>query len=352
MLCAWGILCLACAVSVPPAGGPEDKAPPTVAASVPGADSTGVDPSSSIRIQFSEPMRQERVERLVVVHPPIEIARVHWEGNVLVIDPAGGLARDTTYVVRIKPDYQDRHGVPAAQWHEFAFATGTAPLDTARIEGTIMLKATPAGKAIARCFRVTDKDTLDLQATHPDREAIAGRDGKFSLRYLPANGARFVVMAFLDQNGNTIFDPDNDPAAVRPDTVVILPGVPVVSKIDLVLLDPKEPGSLAGTVGNETGIDTARVMVAMFEKSDSTRAAYRALCDSTGAYQMKSVKPGDYILRAFVDVKADSMLGAYPCPPQPAGCPEPSARRPGELRMKAGAALTEPRLVIRRKEEP
>jgi hypothetical protein len=134
--------------------------------------------------------------------------------------------------------------------------------------------------------------------------------------------------------------------------VTILPGVPVAAGISLELLDPKEPGSLKGTVANETGIDTSRVMVAMFEKSDSTRAAYRALSDSTGAYEIKSVKPGEYILRAFVDVKADSMFGVYPCPPKPAGCPEPSTRRPGELRMKAGAALIEPILVIRRKEGP
>jgi Bacterial Ig-like domain len=351
-LTAWLVLALACAVSVPPTGGPEDKSPPMVKATVPAADSTGVDPHSPIRIAFSEPMRQERIERMVTVNPAIEIERVHWEGNVMVIEPAHELVRDTTYVVRVKPDYEDRHGVPGNQWHEFAFATGTAPLDTARIEGKITLKRAPATRAIARCYRVTGKDTLNFDSARPDREATADRDGKFALRHLPSNGSRFVVLGFLDQNGNRFYDRDSEPAIVYPDTIVIVPQNPVVSDIELALLDPKEPGGVKGTVGNESGVDSARVMVAMFATSDSTKAAYRAVCDSTGAYEVKSVKPGEYVLRAFVDIKTDSVPGAYPCAAQPkAGCLEPSARRPGFLHVKAAAVVMEPLLVIKKEEK-
>ena len=343
---------LACAVSVPPTGGPEDKAPPTVSASVPSPDSTGVDPRSAIRIQFSEPMRRERVERMVAVNPAIEFERVSWEGNTLVIQPAAELKRDTTYVVRIKPDYQDRHGVPAAQWHEFAFATGTAPLDTARIEGAVTLKRAPAARAIVRCWRIGPNDTLHIERDRPDREATATRDGHFKLRYMPSNGERFVVMAFMDENSNRIFDPDTDPSIVYADTVVMQPAKPVVSGVDMALVDPKEPGKVSGTVANESGVDSARVMVAMYEMADSVRAAYRAVCDSTGAYQFNAVKSGSFILRAFVDIKADSLPGPYPCPTKPSGCTEPSVRRPGLLRVTPGIEITEPPLVIRREEEP
>lgn len=343
---------VACAVSEPPSGGPEDKAPPTVSATVPRPDSTGVDPGSAIRIGFSEPMQRARIERMLVVNPPIEIARVSWDENTLVIQPAGGLVRDTTYVVRLKPDYQDRHGASAVQWHEFAFATGSAALDTARIEGKVTLDRAPAARAIVRCYRVSGRDTLDLKKDRPDREATAGRDGEFALRYLPSNGARFVVMAFQDENSNRIYDADSDPAAVLADTVIIVPALPVMAGMDMALLDPKEPGTVNGTVANESGADTARVMVAMYDAADSTHAAYRAVCDSTGAYEVASVKPGSYILRAFVDIKADSLPGVYPCPSNPKGCPEPHARRPGVVRVTAAVEITEPRLVIRREEDP
>ncbi len=351
-LTVWALASLACAVSVPPGGGPEDRAPPTVSSTVPRPDSTGVDPGSPIRIGFSESMERQRVERLVVVTPPIEIKKVHWEGNTLLIETACGLARDTTYVVRLKPEYQDRHNVTATQWHEFAFATGSAPLDTARIEGKIMLKRGPAARAIARCFRIGVNDTLDIERDRPDRETVANRDGVFALRYLPSNGERFLVMAFADQNDNRVFDADTDPAAVYADTVIMAPAVPKVTGVDLSLLDPKEPATVKGTVTNESGIDTSRVMVAIYDAADSTRAAYRAVCDSTGAYEVSSVKPGSYILHAFVDVKTDSLPGTYPCPSNPKGCREPGVRRPGTLRVKAADQVNEPPLVIRREEEP
>ena len=348
----WAVVSIACAVSVPPSGGPEDKNPPTVSASVPAPDSTGVDPRSDIRIQFSEPMRRERVERMVAVNPAIEFDRVSWEGNTLVIHPAKELQRDTTYVVRIKPDYQDRHNVPAAQWHEFAFATGTAPLDTARIEGAVTLKRAPAPRAIVRCWQINAHDTLNIERDRPDREATATRDGQFKLRYLPSKGQRFVVMAFMDENTNRVFDPDTDPGIVYADTVVMQPGVPVVAGVNMALVDPKEPGKVTGTVTNESGVDSARVMVAMYDVADSTRAAYRALCDSTGAYQFNAVKSGSFIMRAFVDIKADSLPGPYPCPAKPNGCTEPSVRRPGLLRVTPGLEIQELPLVIRREEEP
>jgi Bacterial Ig-like domain len=349
-LATWLALALACAVSVPPNGGPEDKSPPSVVMSTPANDSTGVDTKSAIRIGFSEPMRQERVERNVVVNPTIEFARVHWEGNVLVIQPAHELLRDTTYVVRIKPDYQDRHNVPGAQWHEFAFATGKAAIDSARIGGKVTAKRGPAGKAIVRAFRVTGKDTVRVEKDRPDREATADRNGVYTLRHLPSKGARFVVMGFVDENNNGIYDPDGDPAQVYPDTVTILPQHPVVTDIDLAIVDPKEPGEVKGTVSNESGADSARVMIAIYDRSDTTRAVFRAVCDSTGAYEVKSIKPGAYILRAFVDIKRDSVPGTYPCATNPKGCPEPAARRPGWLRVKAATTITEPPLAIRKED--
>jgi hypothetical protein len=350
-MAAWVAATLACAVSVPPSGGPEDKSPPDIASTVPRADSTGVDPRTEIRVAFSESMRRERVERDVIVNPPIEIERIRWEGNTLVIQPAHELVRDTTYVVRIKPEYQDQHGVPGARWHEFAFATGTAALDTARIDGKMTFKHAPALRAMARAFRVTDKDTVRVEKDRPDREATADRDGKFSLRHLPSNGGRFIVMGFLDQNNNGIYDSDGDPALVYPDTVVLASGNPTKSGVDLDLLDPKEPGEVKGTVVNESGA-AGVVVVAMYDEADTTRAAYHAVCDSTGAYEVKKVKPSTYVLRAFVDVKADSLPGVYPCATNPKGCAEPSARRPGRLRVKAGATVTEAPLAIRKEDAP
>jgi uncharacterized protein (DUF2141 family) len=345
-------LAAACAVSVPPSGGPEDRTAPKVTHTVPRADSAGVDPASPIRIGFSEPMTRTRLERQVVTSPPIRIARVGWEDGALVIYPEGGLARDTTYVVRLKPGFRDQHGVVSESAHEFAFATGAA-LDSARIEGTVWLRREPAKKAVVRCFRLPGADTLDLEVARADRETAAGPDGRFALRYLPSAGGRFRVMAFADQNGNGVFDRATEAVAVLPDTFVLAAAVQVVADVKIKLVDPNEPGVVRGRVFNETGIDTARVLAALYAPVDSTRAAYTSPCDSSGAYEFRQVKAGEYVLRAFVDLKADSVAGRWPCPGgPPEGCEEPVARLARPVVVKPAGELEAPGLVIRRREEP
>ena len=345
-------LALACAVSEPPSGGPEDKTPPGVTSTIPRADSAGVEVNSRIRIAFSEPMTRARIERLFESYPPIRIGWAGWEGGMLTIQPEGGLARDTTYVVRLKAGFRDAHGVEATAAHEFAFATGAA-LDSARIEGTVRFRREPSAKAIVRAFRVTEGDTIAPEVTRPHRETATGRDGRYALRYLPSGGGRFVVMGFVDQNGNGRFDRDGDPVAIVADTVTLTAALPIASDVDIAVIDPREPGGVKGVVINESGIDSARVLVGLYAAGDSVRAAYLAACDSTGAYELRTVKPGEYTLLGFVDARADSAAGTWPCPGSGAtGCPEPRARLAAAVVVKPAATVEAPALYIRRPEDP
>ena len=337
---------VACAVSEPPSGGPEDKDPPAVVATMPASDSTGVDPSSPIAITFGEHMQRARVERLVSVQPPITIDRVHWEGQTLVIEPAGGLQRDTTYVVRLKPGYRDRHGVAGVNAREFAFATG-ASLDTAVISGQVLFKREPSGKSIVRAFRVPRDTTFKPEAARPDRETLTQRDGTFRLRYLPANDARFVLLAFVDNNNNGTFEVATDPWAVLPDTVLLTTAVPKRENVRIDVIDLNEPGSVEGEVANETGIDTLRTSVGLYGMSDSTRAAFFTVADTSGTYSFSKVKPGSYRLWAFLDIGADSLPGSYPCE-LPEGCREPSLVLVDTLLVSPGASVKVPRMILKR----
>lgn len=343
---------LACAVSVPPTGGPEDTTPPRVATTVPARDSSGVDTGSPIAITFSDDMTRARVERSVTVNPPITFDRVRWEGRTLVIIPEGDLQRDTTYVVRVKPGYRDNHGVPSKASYEFAFATG-AVLDTARIEGTVFFKREPSGRAVVRCFRLPQRDDFDAAVARPDRETMTAVDGTYRLLYLPDNDARFLLFAFIDVNGNGLPDAAGEPAMVHPDTVLLTAAVPVVQAVDFAVIDPNEPAVVSGTVGNETGIDSVKASVLIVAVADSTRAPWYGLCDDSGAYEFRRVPAGDYIVRAFLDLRADSTCGTWECPDSTlAPCPEPCVETPDTLRVEPGAAVTVPRLVLRRKESP
>lgn len=348
-MAAAAVLAIACAVSEAPSGGPEDRAPPAVVATVPAADSTGVDPASPIAITFGEDMTRARVERLVTIQPPITFERVEWHGRTLVIEARGGLVRDTTYVVQLKPGYRDRHGVTATQAREFAFATG-ASLDTASIAGLVLFRREPSGKAIVRCFRVPRDSTFIAEAARPDRETATARDGSYRLRYLPSNDARFVVMAFVDQNGNGTFDRPGEPFTVLADTVLLAPMVPRVDDVRIVVIDPTEPATVNGVVVNETGIDSVLVSVGLFALDDSTRAARLALCDSVGAYAIVKVPPGAYRLRAFLDLRADSTCGEYDCSgAEP--CLEPCVTLADTLTLAPGASVkVEEKMILRRRE--
>jgi hypothetical protein len=339
------LLALACAVDEPPSGGPEDRDAPKVAETVPASDSTGVDPASNIAITFGENMTRARVERLVTVQPPITIERVRWEGKTLIIEPQGGLQRDTTYVVRVKPGYRDRHGVTGTQTREFAFATG-ANLDTARISGKVLFKREPSGKAVVRCFRLPRETDFHPEASRPDRETTTARDGTFSLRYLPSNDARFVVMAYIDQNGNATFE-KTEPYAVVPDTIVLAPMVPNVSDVRIAVIDPNEPALVKGIVVNETGIDSLLATVALYTTRDSTDVQYFVRCDSSGTFEFARVKPGGYRMWTFLDIKADSVRGDYDCGAA-TPCREPWATLPDSLLVEPGATVDVGKLVLRK----
>ncbi len=344
---AMAVLALACAVQEPPSGGPDDKTPPSVAGTTPNADSTGVDPASKIAITFAEDMTRQRVERLVTVQPPIEFDKVSWDGRTMVIHPRGGLQRDTTYVVRLKPGYKDRHGVSGLSAREFAFATG-ASLDTARISGTVLFKREPTGKGVVRAFRVPRDSTFRPEAVRPDRETGTARDGTFRLRYLPSNDARFVVMAFVDQNGNGTFD-KAEPFTVLPDTITLTPRVTEFAGVQINVIDPSERGFVRGTVVNETGVDSVRALVALYAPRDTTRAEYLARCDSAGAFALVQVKPGAYRLWAFLDLAADSVRGEYAC--GAAKCREPSVAAPDTVVVGPGATVDVGKLVLKRREK-
>jgi uncharacterized protein (DUF2141 family) len=194
---------------------------------------------------------------------------------------------------------------------------------------------------------------FDPVASRPDREATTAKDGTYRLRYLPANDARFVVLVFIDANGNGVLDPPAEPFAQYPDTVFLTAALPVVQNVDFTIIDPNEPGLVSGTVGNETGIDSVKASVLLLAVSDSTRAPLYTLCKETGEFEFGRVAAGSYVVRAFLDLNPDSVCGTWDCPDTTlAPCLEPCTQAPDTLRVEAGATVKVPPLVLRRKESP
>jgi hypothetical protein len=329
------LVAVACAVEAPPPGGPVDDIPPNIVGKVPRADSAGVAPESRISITFSEDMTRTGVERLLQLQPPIEIGEVRWKGRTVVVRPLEPLHPDTTYFVTLRAGFRDNHRVPSDIGIEWAFATSAA-IDSGTISGRIYFRREPTKKGVVRCFVLPVDSGFAPEAERPDREAVTDDNGDYELRYLPNRGNFLVVWAFEDANQNRTFSPENEAGITLRDTVVLTPGAPFASGVDVFIVDPTEPAEVAGIAVNHSGLDTFVVSVGLFADTVDT-PVYLTRCDTTGAYKFKNVLMGTYLLRGFVDVVPDSVCGYFPCFADTSRqCAEPCAVYPDTLTVVPG----------------
>lgn len=331
-----GLVAASCAIPEPPPGGPEDKTPPEVLATRPEAGASGIPADAAIEFVFSEKMSTTRFDRLVELSPAAKIARARWKKNAVTIEFEGPLHPDTTYLVRVKPGYADAHNVRNDRPFEFAFAT-SAEIDTGSISGRVYFRRKPSEKGVVRLFALPKDSVFAPEAARPDRETTTQKDGAYEFRHLPARGGSFVVWAFHDTNGNGVMDRDGEVGAALPDTVALSEGRPRLELQDVVIVDPKEPASVAGVVVNATPYDSVRVSLALHEAADTLPPTYFVRADDGGRYAFKSVLKGVYALHAFIDLRPDSVCGAFPCPGDSSrACPEFCATYPESLVISPG----------------
>lgn len=349
--CVWILLflglALSCAVPVPPTGGPEDKQPPEIVGTVPDSGETGVSVTSPITITFSEKMVRSKIERLVGAFPPFEIGEVTWNKNSISIQPAAPLIADTTYLLVIKPGFRDSHNVSKDEGISFPFATG-AHLDSGMISGTVLFRRKPTAQAVVRCFLIRADTIFDPAATRPDREAGSDKEGNFQFAYLPTDGKRFVVWAFHDQNRNAYFERGQEFGEAYTDTITLTAAAPLMGGAAITIVDPTEPGEIAGVIVNRSGADSVPVAVALYARADTLeKVALYAVCDPAGTYRFKNVSPGAYMLRSFIDFKRDSLCGPYPCFDDSTRlCVEPCVGYPDSVYMGPGETVTLDSLIL------
>jgi hypothetical protein len=335
----WLLLCAlggSCAIPEPPPGGPEDKTAPEVLWAVPADGSAGVSTGVPIEIEFSEKLSAGRFDRFIEFSPEVKIAKTRWKGKRLVVEPSEPLRADTTYVVRIRPGFTDAHNVKSEQGYEFGFATSAA-VDTGAIAGRVYFRRKPAEKGVVRLFVLPKDSAFAPEAARPDREAVTAGDGAYKLKYLPQRNVAFLLWAFNDDNSNLAMDRDREAAALYADTVFLSERTDRLENVDIWIVDPKEPGLVAGRVVNAAGIDSVPVTVTLAEARDTIPPTYWARADAAGRYKFENVIKGRYVLRAFLDVKIDSLCGTYPCPGDSASmCGEACAEYPDSVIVSPG----------------
>ncbi len=81
-----------------------DSASPTVVTVSPAPDAVGVDPPTTLQVDFSESMQRAPTEGAVSLAaggPPVALTTLGWSGNNLLLQPVTALANDTLYTVTV-----------------------------------------------------------------------------------------------------------------------------------------------------------------------------------------------------------------------------------------------------------
>lgn len=326
-------LLAACAVMQPPSGGPEDTVAPRVVSTVPRSDSAGVARDVKPVIMFSEKIDGTSFTNRVLVFPPVPFDRLRARGDNFEIRFASPLP-DTTVCVVLRPGIKDDHQVATKESYTFYFATADS-MARGEISGWVLLKEKPDSAGVAELFQIRGRDTINVHAAKPSRIAPADHGGAFAFRGLPTNDARFLLWGWIDTDNDGHFTQGKDYDALYSDTLLLTRRAHLIEALRIKVINPNEPGSIAGRVVNETSFkEHATLRLESLKKGERARVAK---ADSTGNFLLSAVLPGSYRLTAFIDIKRDTLCGTYVEPTDTAKVlQEPCVTLPDTLVLKPG----------------
>ena len=190
------LLATACARNVPPTGGPEDRFPPYVVATLPDTFSTVEPGARDVWFHFSERISERpatgTLDDAVVVSPSTGDVRVKHGRHGITVRVEEGFAPGLVYRVTVLPVIKDMFGNALPDPFDLVFSTGgpiVPNVVAGMVEDRVSGKAAPGVRVAARF--VLGDDTL----THWN---FSDSGGVFSLRYVPEGP--FEAWAWQDLN--------------------------------------------------------------------------------------------------------------------------------------------------------
>ena len=312
LLLIFSILVHSCARVGSPNGGLKDTLAPRFLSS--NIDTTRVNVRRDIkelRIDFDEYITLKDINKNLNISPPIEnITRIlpsNIANKFLLIQWSDTLQANTTYNFNFGNSIADNSESNVMRYFNFAFSTGEK-LDDLYISGevkdafAITKQNNSENKMVVGMYQL--KDTINYKKK-PYYITKVDDDGYYELNYL-AQG-KYKIIAFDDDNGNSIYDPGKEKIGFRKDTVNIEKSI---SGLNLKLYPSKKafkkpelkeiPGGILMTFeGNPTDVKvTSRneklkdFKVTHTPKSDSVRIWFDAVKSDIGQTVTENLKFG------------------------------------------------------------
>lgn len=222
------LLAVSCARIGSPVGGPKDVTPPKfLGASV---DSPYVNVPRDLRelrLKFDEYVMLKDINRSLIISPPLkQITRILPAGiatREVIIQWKDTLKANTTYSFNFGNAIRDNHEENVLPYFNFALSTGPELTDL-YISGTVTdATALPGVKVSSEKMHTVVgayavKDSMDYRQK-PDYISMVDPDGYFELNYLAPG--RYRVLAFDDENANSVYDSGKESVAFLPQPVVV-----------------------------------------------------------------------------------------------------------------------------------
>ncbi len=301
-----------CARVGSPVGGPKDTLAPKFLSS--NIDTTRVNVRRDIkelRIDFDEYITLKDINKNLNISPPIEnITRIlpsNIANKFLIIQWSDTLQANTTYNFNFGNSIADNSESNILRYFNFAFSTGEK-LDDLYISGevkdafTIKKQSSSENKMVVGLYQL--KDTIDYRKK-PYYITKVDDDGYYELNYLAPG--KFKIIAFDDENGNSVYDPGKEKIGFKKDTVTIEKSI---SGLNLKLYPSKKPfkkpelkeipgGILMTFEGNPTDVKVFSknqklqdLKVTHTPKSDSVRIWFDAVKSNVGQTVTENLKFG------------------------------------------------------------
>ncbi|UKB79982.1 Ig-like domain-containing protein [Chryseobacterium sp. MEBOG07] len=234
-----------CARVGSPVGGPKDTlAPKFLSANI---DTTRINVKKDIhelRLDFDEYVTLKDINKNLIISPPIKnITRIlpsNIANKFVLIQWTDTLQANTTYNFNFGNSIVDNNESNILRYFNFAFSTGDK-LDDLYISGEVRdafdikkkTTTTTENKLVVGLYQV--KDTMDYKKK-PYYITKVDEDGYYELNYLTPG--KYKIIAFDDENGNSMYDPGKEKVGFQKDPVDIEKSI---SGLNLKVYPSKKP---------------------------------------------------------------------------------------------------------------
>lgn len=310
LLFVFGFLLQSCARVGSPVGGPKDSLAPKFLGS--NIDTTRINVPRDIkelRIDFDEYVTLKDINKNLSISPPIKnITRIipsNIANKFVLIQWKDTLQANTTYNFNFGNAIADNNENNILRYFNFAFSTGDK-LDDLYISGEVKdalsIKKASENKFVIGLYPV--KDTIDYKQK-PYYITKVDDDGYYELNYLAPG--KYRIIAYEDENGNSIYDPGKEKVGFQKDSVVVEKSISGLnlklypSKKTVKYLEMKEvPGGVSMAFEGRPDSVTVKSLnekltdykVTHKPKSDTVRIWFDAVKSNIGQSTVENLKFG------------------------------------------------------------